>query len=139
MINHLGKRGLVQKPTICSVEDTKARDKWFCQLPKILSNDMAVDLYVLSSLMEGIIVSYLECILIVTKNLLIGLCYVNPSLQEINAKHTSFEAISARARYLASVLKWASTFSFLLRNKTKESPKKKQYPIVECWSIGSKA
>ena len=104
----------------------------------MLSNEMTVNFYVLSSLMEDIIMSYLDGTPIVTKSV-VGFCWSTPKSASNQRNQTSSEVVSARAWHSALVLQRATTLCFLLRYEIKESPKKKQQPVVEHRSVGSLA
>ena len=64
---------------------------------------------------------------------------VNSLVPRSQRNQRSSAVVSASARYSASVLERATTDCFLLRQEMRESPRRKQYPVVERRSVGSPA
>jgi hypothetical protein len=64
---------------------------------------------------------------------------VRPISSNSQRRARSLEVVSVRARYSASVLERDTICCFLLCQEIKESPKKKQKPVVERRSVGSPA
>jgi hypothetical protein len=90
-----------------------------------MTNKVTVDLNMLGTLMEDVIVGNLDG--------------TTPRSLGSQRNQRSLAVVSANARYSASVLERVITDCFLLHQEMRESLRRKQYPIVERRSVGTSA
>ena len=88
-------------------------------MDKMIMDKMTIDLNVFSPFMEDIIVSNMNDTLVIT---------IKISSKGCRSHHSqrSSDVVSTRARYSASVLERATRVCFLLHQKVREEPRRKQ-------------
>ena len=103
-----------------------------------MTNEVTINLNMFSTFMEDIIMSNLNSTsIIIVKFSCSGT--VNTKSCSNQRNQISSAVVVASALYSASVLERATTICFLLLQEIKESPRRKQYPVVDQRSMGSPA
>ena len=103
-----------------------------------MTNEVTIDLNMFSTFMKDIIMSNLNSTSIITVKFSCS-GTATPRSCSNQRNQISSAVVAASALYSASVLERATTVCFLLLQEIRESPRRKQYPVVDRRSVGSPA